>query len=148
MNVNRFQERNRPTLIETAAYRYLKYLRNRYIALSSRGSTWPPLKQVTIYSKTQRGIADKPEWRLREYDILLNAMDIKVIAKRTYVGFVRNRRHPRGATIFELVRKHSTGEGKLPVREVLGLPSRQTAKRMAQDVRDQYNRIIRRNRRR
>lgn len=152
MNVDRFQKRNQPILISTAADRYYKFLRNRFIALSSRGSKdgsrgWKILDPVTVKSKEYRGIADNPDWILREYDVLLNAMGTKTTGKKTFVGFVRNRKHPRGKMVFQLVRIHGRGENNLPIRQMVALPSRSVAKKMAQDVRDQYNRVIRKNRR-
>lgn len=145
LNVDRFQKKNQPALISVAAQRYFKYLRNRFISNSSGGSQWQRLKEDTVERKERRGIADNPEWVLREYDYLLNSMGVKVVGKQTRVGFVKDRKHPRGKTIFQLVRIHGRGEGGLPIRQAIGLPNRSTSRQMAQDVRDAYNRIIRKN---
>lgn len=146
MNVDRFQKKNQSALISVAAQRYFKYLRNRFISNASGGNQWPPLKESTIERKERRGIADNPEWRLREYDYLLNSMGVKIIGKQTRVGFVKDRRHPRGKTVFQLIKIHGRGEGGLPIRQAIGLPNRSTSKQMAKDVRDQYNKLIRKNR--
>lgn len=142
MNLDRFQKKNQPLLVSTAADRYFKYLRNRFIANSSGGKQWPPLEESTIERKERRGIADNPKWKLREYDIILNSMGVKVIGKKTYAGFVRDRRHPRGKTVFQLVRIHGRGEGQ-KIRKAMGYPNRPTMKKMVQDVRDQYNKRMR-----
>lgn len=146
MNVDRFQRQNQPTLISTAAERFARYQRSRFISLSSRPGQWAKLKDSTVERKERRGIADNSEWILREYDVMLNAIGVKIIGKRTYVGFVRDRRHPRGKMISQLVRIHSLGLRNLPIRKPLGLPNRSTMRKMVEDVRDRYNRIIRQNR--
>ena len=78
---------------------------------------------------------------------VFNSMGSKIIGNKTYVGYVRNKRHPRGLMVFKLVSLHNRGSGNLPSRQAIGLPNRLTGKRMAEDVRDQYNKIIRRGKR-
>ena len=143
LNVDRYQKSNQPKLLDIAADRYLRYLRNRYISLSAGGGEWPDLTDSTIKSKAWRGIADNPSAILREYDLLLNSMGKVIRGKEIYVGYTSNRQHPRGISIFQLVRIHSKGEGRVPKRRVIGLPNQQTLKNMVNDVRSRYNRIIR-----
>lgn len=147
LNVNRFQEQNRPTLLKVAGNRYLKFQRSRFIANASGGGSWAALARSTIQAKTRRGIAADPEWILREYDVLLNELAIKVQGKQLLVGYVRNRSHPSGKSVYFLVRVHTRGTSRIPSRKVISEPTQTVLRGMVQDIRDEYNKVIRRERR-
>lgn len=148
MNVGRYSNRNKPVLLRTAANRYLQYSRKRFIALSAGGGEWRKLKRVTVLRKLQRGVADNPRAILREYDILLGAIDSKEVGDKIYIGIVRNRSHPRGGTIIKIAKIHTKGNSRLPARRVISGPNTSTLKKMVVDVRDSYNLLIRRQNRR
>ncbi len=146
LNVQRYAAKNKPVLLNTAANRYLQYLRNRYLSLSAGSGEWLPLQYETVKRKERRGIADNPTHILREYDAILSSLNILIKDKQTYVGFVRDKRHPRGLRVFQLVRIHAEGLRGLPKRNAIGIPPQRTLKQMVDDIRVIYNKIIRRER--
>lgn len=139
INIQRYAEKNRPLIVRTAANRYLQFLRNRYISLSAGSSSqWMPLALSTVLRKIRRGIADDPTAILREYDVLLNSLNLKVNGQITYVGYTSDKKHPRGPSVFFLVIIHAdTG------RRIIVLPSESVKKRMVDDIRKDYNKIVR-----
>lgn len=150
MNVNRYVKKNQSTLLKTAANRYLTYLRNRYISLSSGSGEWPPLAESTIKRKKRRiqqgyGTAN-PESILRETDTMLDTLGIRTRGKYVYVGYVREKPHPRGPSVNQLVNIHANGGVYLPSRNAMASPNNSTRIRMVEDIRDQYNKVIRQNR--
>lgn len=147
LNVSRFAKTNQPILLNTAAIRYLQFQRKRFLALSAGGGEWPKLKRSTIKRKARRGIADNPRAILREYDALLSGLGFKTIGKKIFVGFTRNRPHPRGKSVFQIAKIHTKGLGVVPVRRVVGLPDSGLRIKMIDDIRTTYNKIIRANRR-
>lgn len=150
--VDRYSKKNQPELLNQAGNRYLQFLRNSYIAKSSGRGAWSPLSEKTIERKEQRGIADSPHWILREYDHLLYSLDIKQKGKELFVGYVRDRTHLSGRiTIHKLVKIHSLGakkgKWKLPARPIIVLPNNSLRKKMVEDVKKVYQKVIRANRR-
>lgn len=146
LNVYQFAEKNQPIILEIAAKRYLQYLRRRYIAQSAGGGGWEDLKESTIESKRKRNVADNPEWILREYDIVLNSLGIKNTPKRVYVGVVKSTQHPRGNNSIEIATIHQVGEG-LPARQIIPKVENSIRKKMVDDIRKQYDKVVRANRR-
>lgn len=149
LNVQRFAKSNQPVLLNAAAKRYVQYLRNRFISLSSRPGTWPKLAESTIKRKIRVKVAVNPKWILRESDTMLNSLGIRTRGNQVLAGFVRDRPHPRAKSVNYLVKLHShIIESKLPYRPAIGSPNNATRKRMTEDIRDEYNRVIRRNKKR
>lgn len=148
LKIDRFSKNNQPILLNTAAIRYLQFQRKRYLALSAGGGEWPKLKKVTIQRKKRRGIAENPRAILREYDTLISSLGFKTIGRKIFVGFTRNRPHPRGKSVFQIAKIHTKGLGRVPVRRVVGLPDKALRIKMVDDIRTTYNKIIRANRRR
>lgn len=151
LNVDRYQKQNQPLLLRTAVQRYHKWLRNRYISLAAGSGRWPKLQLSTIQRKKRRakkeaGITGKPHWILREYNVLLRALNYTVRNKQWLVGFTKNVRHPRGRTVFQLVRIHSKGVGGLPVRRIIDLPTNSVRKQMLEDIKKEYNKELRKRR--
>lgn len=150
MSVDRFQKQNQPTLLQTAVQRYVQFLRNRYISLSAGGGEWPQLADSTVASKESRGIAENPEAILRESDTMLEALSYRKIGNKLFVGIVHDEDHPRAESVKFLAKIHTAGspKRKLPKRIVVSGPDNRTRKGMVKDIRDQYNKLIRQNRRR
>lgn len=147
LTVSRFSKNNQPILLQTAANRYLQFLKKRFIRLSAGGGEWPKLKRITVLRKRRRGVADNPRAILREYDALLSALQSKILGKKVFVGFTRNRSHPRGKSVFFLAKIHTRGSRTIPSRRVVGLPDTKTRNQMTIDIRNTYNRVIRSRRR-
>lgn len=149
MSVDRFQKQNQPVLLQTAVQRYVQFLRNRYISLSAGGGEWPELADSTVASKTSRGIAENPEAILRESDTMLASLSYKKVGNQIFVGIVNDDDHPRAESVKFLAKIHTRGspKKKLPARVVVSGPDNRTRKRMVKDIRDQYNKLIRQNRR-
>jgi len=147
MNIKRFEQKNQPLLLSTAAARYEQFLRNRFIRNSRGGGQWVSLAASTIKRKEQRGIADRPELILRESDLMLDSIGTKVVSGTTFVGFVRDRAHTRKIRLLRLVRIHTIGGPKLPSRKVVDYPDSNTRMKMVDDIKDQYNKQLRKNRR-
>lgn len=145
--VTRYAERNRPLLLQTAANRYLRYLEQRYLRLG------PPLKDSTIASKKSRG-SDTPEAVMRESDHTRSQLSTKVVKQQIFVGYVRNSKVNRPSkkigTTFALVKMHRTvhAGGLNPARPIVVQPSEGVKKRMVEDIKNDYNKLIRRFRRR
>lgn len=148
LNIKRYSQNNKPKLVETAANRYLQYSRNRYISLSAGGGEWPGLKLTTVARKIRRGIADDPTAILRESDTILNELQVKIIGKVTYVGIFSNRMHPRGPAITKLALIHTVGTILIDARPIVVSPPNQVRKRMVDDIRTTYNKLIRQQRKR
>lgn len=143
IKVNRYAQNNQPLLLRTAAQRYVQFLQRRYIALASGQGAWPKLKRSTVLRKIRRGIADNPRFILREYNVLMNEIGLAIRGKQILVGYNRNRSHPRGSNVFFLVQLHANGNSRLPKRQIVVYPDRATEKRMVEDIKDSYNRQIR-----
>lgn len=145
LNVSRYSKSNQLTLLQTAASRYLQYLKNRFIRLSAGGGEWPKLKRITIQSKKKRG-ASNPRAILREFNELFGAIKARRLGSKIYAGYVRNEPHTRSKSVFFLAKVHTKGtpskSGRI-VRKVVGLPDTKTRKKMVEDIRNTYNRIIR-----
>lgn len=149
LTVSRFSKNNQPILLQTAANRYLQFLKKRFIRLSAGGGEWPKLKKVTRDSKRKRG-APNPRAILREFDELLSALSSKILGKKIFVGYVRNRKHTRAKSVFHLAKVHTKGipsKSGPVVRKVVGLPDTKTRNQMTIDIRNTYNRLIRSRRR-
>lgn len=142
LNVVRYAEKNRPELLETAAKRLLKYQRERFLRLSRGGGEWSPLKSETIKRKKRRGVSKNPSLILREKGELLAAMGMKISNNRYLVGFVQNRSHWRakGTTFLALV--HHFGKGRVSQRRVIGIADPHIKKRMVEDVKMKFRRVI------
>lgn len=148
LNVNRFAEKNRPAFLKEAGKRYVRYLRQAFIARSSGGG-WAPLKQVTIDSKKRRGLASNPDAILRETDQLLDAITWKATDYGIEVGFVIDAEHnERGGTIFGIAQAHTDGapERHLPSRPIIISPSPSVQRAMIEDIRANYYKAQRKNR--
>ena len=158
LNVKRFAQKNRPTLLKVAAERYAKYLKNRYIQMAAGRGDWLPLTERTIENKTRRSAipdgAKNPYWILRETDDLMLSIKARQRNQSYVVGYVENRLHKkltpddRDITLLELIKIHQgiTPQPRTPVRPIIVLPDRRTNRKMVEDVRDEYNKVIRRNR--
>lgn len=154
LNVKRYSDANRPVLLEVAATRYLKFLKKRHYA----GGGWARLKEVTIELKKWRqlkyGTPANPNWVLRETNTLVKNLEKKATKDGYEVGHVVDRVHPstpdriakqgRRLRISRLVRIHTLGEGGLTPRKVIDPPNAELRKRMVEDVRTAYDKIIRR----
>lgn len=159
--VKRYAEKNRPILLKTAAQRYQDYLKRRFRAYSARGFGWLELSKRRLREKERdqfRTGVRRISWILRETDQLLNAIEVKPDRDQYMVGIVKNKTH-RGFKIVRgrevsnnigmarLAEIHQFGRGHVPARPFMVLPNRSTQLRMVRDVRDEYNKIIRANRR-
>lgn len=147
INVNRYAEQNKPIILNTAARRLSRWQQNRFISFSAGGGDWAKLAASTILRKTRRGVASNPEWILREYDELFTSFGFRNINGALVVGITNNKSHPRGSTTFVIARVHQGGLGRVPVRRIVILPPKGILKQMNSDIRAEYNKIIRRNRR-
>jgi len=148
MNINRYTEKNRTVLLDTAANRYLKYLKTRFISFSAGRGDWDPLKPDTIRIKTKRGVRGNPSWILRESDTLLNSLGIKKETGRIRVGLTRYRAHPRfNGTSIMLRKIHQYGDGVVPQRIIVPVIASNTRRQIVDDIKKEYNKIIRANRR-
>jgi len=151
LKIFRFAQKNRKTIVRLAAERYVRWLRKRYISLSAGGGsdddgggTWPELADETIERKIRRKIAKNPHYILREGDDMMDAIDMEERADGTYVGYVdEGMDHPRSSmSMVELV-VHHAGTG----RDAIARPSNTIRKRMADDVRKEWNKMKRKYRR-
>lgn len=147
LNVYRFAEKNQPILLEVAAKRYLQYLRRRYISQSAGGGGWEDLEDSTVDSKEARRVARNPNWILREYDLVLKSLGIKNTPKRVYVGVVNSEPHPRGNTTIEIAKVHQKGTDLIPRRVIIPKVENTIRRKMVDDVRKEYDKVIRANRR-
>lgn len=136
LNVSRFSRRNQPVLTKTAAQHYVNFLRERYLINSAGGGDWPGLKEETIKRKERRGIAEDPSAILRESDTVLESLGIRTRGQLVYAGFVREKDHPRGPSVNQLVIIHST------TRRIIILPSNNVRRKMAESARKEYNKLI------
>lgn len=156
--LKRFSDKNRPILLRVAAQRYAKFLRNRFISLSagsSRDGQWRNLVERTIKRKERR-LAKNPHYILRETDQLLNSIRARSREQEYIVGVFDNTPHIKvepndpDITILELVKIHQ-GIGKrsphIPIRPIVVLPNGRVQRQMVNDVRKEYDKIIRKNRR-
>lgn len=142
IRVNRYAKQNQAKLLDIAANRYLRFLRNRYRALAAGGGDWPELAESTVTSKFARGVAEDPEAILREYDVLLNSLDKKVVGGKTFVGYVKDRKHPRGNSVFRLVVIHASQR-----RKIIVLPGSAVRRKMIEDIKKEYAKAARQERR-
>lgn len=145
-NLKRYTDQNKARLTSIAADRYIAFLRRRNLRLSGGGGEWPPLKPETVDRKKRRKVAKNPNWILREYEVLLRSIGKKRVGNRTFVGFVQNTEHPRGPSVIKLAAIHQKGLGRVPRRRVIIPPSIDVRQRMFNDIRREYNRETRRNR--
>lgn len=144
----RYTERNRKVLTETAALRFYKYIRGRYLSLSGGRGEWPPLADSTIKKKEQRALSNNPSAILRETDTLLGSLDVVFKSGTWLVGYVHDGPHNDSRkSIEEIAVYHNQGTDTMPQRPVLALPSSRVQRQMVEDVRNQYNKEIRRVRR-
>lgn len=144
LDVTRYATKNRPTLLKVAGKRYVSYLRNRYFAMASGGGDWPPLQESTIVRKERRGWANDPDAILRETDTLIDSIGTRTRGQYVYVGFVRNSGHPRGPSVLELARIHQEGTATIPFRQIIVEPNSRTKRQMVEDIKKEYNKIIKR----
>lgn len=143
--VTRYAEKNRPVLLRTAANRYLRYLEQRYLRLG------PPLRPSTVASKKSRG-SDTPSAVMRESDHTRTQLSTKVVGQQIFVGYVRNsavnRPSSKIKSTFVLVKLHRTPHASNPARPIIVQPSDGIKRRMVDDIKNDYNKLIRRFRRR
>lgn len=150
INLRRYTNEHKDILLRVAAQTYLNFLRQSYLVRSGGGKGWASLKKSTIRSKRSRGIAENPSAIMRESDLLYTMLDKQVTPTKVFVGYIRNRSHSRGSkTVFELVKIHATGAAKnLSVRSIIELPDGRTRNRMINDIKQEYDKILRANQRR
>lgn len=146
IEVDNYSKKNQPTLLRTAARRYVTYLRERFLALSAGGGEWPELEESTIERKERRGWAEDPYAILRESDTLFNSIGHRTRGKYVYVGYNRQEGHPRAPSVTFLARLHSDGGRFMPARVPVKPPDASTRRRMADDIIKEYNKLIRKNR--
>lgn len=144
LNPLRYLDKNRPIILKTAAERYLRYLKERFIRLSRGGGEWSPLEESTIASKKSRG-SPTPRTILREFSDLFNSMGMRIGRNTWYVGFVTNfgisRPSDRASGTISLAKLHTKGGGRNKIRRVIGLPSEHVRRAMLEDIRKEYKKI-------
>jgi len=148
----RYAKKNQAKLAEVAAERFRRWLRGRFIAMSAGagtpgtgGTQWPALETETVLRKIRRKVATNPYWILREYNHLLRNIETQRAVDGMYVGYVRDEEHESKRsekTVIWLVEHHAeTG------RNAITEPNRATRKKMAADVKKEFDKIKRRFRR-
>lgn len=141
-------KKNNSYYTETAAKRYLTWLKARFIRLSQGGSEWPELESHTIKRKTQRAIASDPLRILIESRNLYQQFGMIRRGKGHLVGITgqSSGKEYRGKSPQRIAKYHQGGEGNNPTRRVVATPTGDVRRRIGKDVREAVGKIIRRNR--
>jgi len=142
LNIMRYAEKNRRILVELAAERYQQWLIRRFLSLSGGGGHWTELKQSTVDRKEREGLVENPNWILRETGSLLDNITMEDTEDGSItVGYNdEDAEHERSVmSIGELVR-HQYAEG----RDAIAEPDSSTRRRMAADVKKEFDKIVRR----
>lgn len=132
--------------------RYLTFARRRYVRYSRGGGDWPDLKASTKRSRRKGRKGRKGSRRfaiLRDLGVLLNALTItmpgNLYLRRKNgirVGFGGASRHPGGKkTIRDIAVAHDQGQGRLPKRQIIVDPNRQTMAGMKADLQRAVSKI-------
>lgn len=127
------------------AARYRSFVLRRFVKASRGDGTWPPLKPGTIARRRKGKGVGMIAAILIDTGTLRTALDVQFKKKPgqfqrdipggIIVGFGGPARHGKGsATIAEIAAYHQAGKGKLPKRELLVKPNRETVNRMKQDM--------------
>lgn len=147
LNFKKYTANNQGKLLVIAAKRYLRFLKNRYAAMSAGTGSWPDIQEVTVKRKqkrmSERGWLGNATWILRESQTLINSMSIRIGPKRVEVGYIVDKMHARdeGYTVFEIVEYHQ------PLRPIIVRPDGKTLRNMVRDIKKELEREIGRERR-
>lgn len=140
------------------AMMYRSFIQLRYDRFSKGGGNWKPLSKATLAARRRKGTRRRKKFKagastslsmrpaiLRDTGVMFNALSPefrrrpgqlqKQLPSAILVGYGGPHRHPGGkATIADIASFHQTGEGRLPKREIIVDPDRETLDDMAKVV--------------
>ena len=124
-----------------AANRYLVWLQKRYQKYSMGGGSWPALAESTIKRKKQN-----KRVILVEFMDLYGALAVRRSGKNQYtVGIFSSEPARRSdKTLRQIATLHQHGEGRLPQRQIVVMPSSHVNRAMRKDIQDGVDEDIRR----
>lgn len=145
---------NTTPIFKKWAFRYRSFVQHRFDRFSKGGGNWPSLSPLTIARRRKGKRKGKGRVAiLRDTGTLLTALTPsfqrlpgqlqQIVTDGVRVGIGGPARHPGGAaTIADIASFHQTGEGHLPVREIIVKPDTATINGMVSDVVNEAKRIV------
>ena len=123
-----------------AAERYLRWLQKRYQKYSMGGGDWPDLAESTVRRKKQN-----KDVILVEYMNLYNSLAVRRSGKSQYtVGIFSQQTARRSSkTLQQIATIHQRGEGRVPQRRIVVMPSTGVNRSMRQDIQKGVNEDVR-----